>query len=369
MRIAITCPYDWGAQGGVRVHVAALAEELRSRGHTVLILAPGSGTGGGDLRLVGRPIVIPYNGSTAPIAPWPSVRRRVRNELRAFAPDLVHAHEPLTPSVSMFAVTESSSPVVATFHSASDRSWLFDAAAPALRRVAGRIDVRVAVSRAAEAFVARRIGGTFEIVPNGVDVELFADAPAADLPPGRMMLFVGRLHPRKGFPDAVRAFSLLAGRFPDLRLAVVGRGRDRRAVEDLPEALQRRVLLLGTQEPSGWATYASAADLFMAPNRGGESFGMILAEAMAAGVPVVATDIPGFGELVTDGVNGLLVPPRDPPALARAAARILEDGDLGRRLAAAGRQKAATLSWTKVTDRLLGIYETALRRRGGALLP
>ncbi|MFL5767062.1 MAG: glycosyltransferase family 4 protein, partial [Actinomycetota bacterium] len=191
----------------------------------------------------------------------------------------------------------------------------------------------------------------------------------ADLPPGRVMLFVGRLHPRKGFPDAVRAFSLLAGRFPDLRLAVVGRGRDRRAVEELPETLRRRVLLLGTQEPAGWATYASAADLFMAPNRGGESFGMILAEAMAAGVPVVATDIPGFGELVTDGVNGLLVPPGDPPALARAAARILEDGDLGARLAAAGREKAATLSWTKVTDRLLEIYETALRRRGGALLP
>ncbi|MFL5768049.1 MAG: glycosyltransferase family 4 protein [Actinomycetota bacterium] len=368
MRVALACPYDWGGQGGVRVHVAALAAELRARGHDVLILAPGTGPAERGLRLIGRPVGIPYNGSTAPIAPWPWVRRRVRRELERFAPDVVHVHEPLTPSVSMFAALESSAPVVATFHSAADRSVLFDVAAPALRRVARRVDVRIAVSRAAEAFVAPRIGGPFEIVPNGVDVESFANARPADLPPCTMMLFVGRLHPRKGFPDAVRAFAILAPRFADLRLAVIGSGRERNAVDELAPDLRRRVLLLGTLGTERWARYAAVADVFVAPNRGGESFGMILTEAMAAGLPVVASDIAGFDEVVADGVDGILVPPADPPALAAAVGRVLEDPDLAAGLAAAGRKKAESFSWPNVTDRIASLYEAARRRRGGALL-
>jgi phosphatidylinositol alpha-mannosyltransferase len=369
MRVALACPYDWGARGGVRVHVASLASELRSRGHDVVILAPGTGDEEGGVRLVGRPVAIPYNGSTAPIAPWPAVRRRVGHELERFAPDVVHVHEPLTPSASMFAALESSVPVVATFHSGADRSVLFDLAAPALRRVARRIDVRIAVSRAAESFVARRIGGSFEVVPNGVDVNTFASARRADLPPGRLMLFVGRLHPRKGFPDAARAFAILAPRFTDLRFAVVGSGRERDAVEELPPDVRRRLLLLGGLDPERWASYAAVADVFVAPNRGGESFGMILVEAMAAGVPVVASDIPGFDEVVTHGVDGILVPPGEPSALAAAVGRVLEDHDLAERLAAAGRGRAASFSWTRVADRIVAIYEAALRRRGGALLP
>src|SRR6185369_5163752 len=153
----------------------------------------------------------------------------------------------------------SSAPVVETFHSGADRSVLFDLAAPALRRVARRIDVRIAVSRAAESFVARRIGDSFEIVPNGVDVNTFASARPADLPPGRVMLFVGRLHPRKGFLDAARAFATLATQFPDLRFAVVGNGRERSAVDELSPDVRRRVLLLGGLDPARWASYAAVA--------------------------------------------------------------------------------------------------------------
>jgi phosphatidylinositol alpha-mannosyltransferase len=368
VRIALACPYDWRAPGGVRAHVAALADELRRREHDVLILAPGTRSAAG-VTIIGRPVPIPYNGSTAPIAPWPGLRRRVGTELKRFGPDVVHVHEPLTPSVSMFAALESPAPVVATFHSGAARSVLFDAFAPLLRRVAVRIEVRIAVSRAAERFVARRIGGTFEIVPNGVDVELFRGARPAELPPGRLMLFVGRLHERKGFADAVRAFARLAPAFPDLRFAVVGSGGERRRVAALDDAARRRVLLLGALEHGAWARYAALADVFVAPNVGGESFGLILAEAMAAGVPVVASDIPGFDEVVEDGVDGLLVPPRQPEAVADAVARVLRDGSLAERLAAAGRRKAETLSWRRVTDRVLGAYDTALRRRGDALLP
>jgi len=370
MRVVLVCPYDWHAPGGVRVHVGALAAELRARRHDVVVLAPGARPASEPgVRIVGRPIAIPYNRSTAPISPWPTTRRRIAGELRRFSPDVVHVHEPLTPSTSMFAVLEASAPVVATFHSGADRSRLFDLTAPLLRRVARRIDVRIAVSRAAEAFVAPRIGGSFEIVPNGVDVVLFRDAAPADLPPGRLMLFVGRLHERKGFADAVRAFGRLAPRFPDLRLAVVGSGTERRAVEELPADVRRRVLLLGALDLRGWAAYAAIADVFAAPNVGGESFGLILAEAMAAGVPVVATDIPGFDEVVSDGVDGLLVPPRDAEALAAAIARVLEEPGLAARLAVAGRSKAETLSWDRVADRIEALYGTALQRRGGALLP
>ena len=164
MRVALACPYDWHARGGVRTHVGELAERLRARGHSVIVLAPGAGPATEEgVRIVGRTVAIPYNRSTAPIAPWPTVPPRVRAELRRFRPDVLHAHEPFTPSVSMFAVLASSAPVVATFHSGADRSVLFDLAAPVLRRVARRIDVRIAVSRAAESFYARRIGGSFEI--------------------------------------------------------------------------------------------------------------------------------------------------------------------------------------------------------------
>jgi phosphatidylinositol alpha-mannosyltransferase len=370
MRIALACPYDWHAPGGVRVHVFELAERLRSRGHAVLVLAPGASPALEPwIRIVGRPIRIPYNRSTAPICPSRGSARRVRDELRRFGPDLVHVHEPLTPSTSMFAMRASRVPVVATFHSGASRSLLFTVAAPVLRRMANRIDVRVAVSRAAESFVAPRIGGTFEIVPNGVDVDQFREAEPAALPEGRRLLFVGRLHERKGFAHAVRAFALLAPRFPDLQLVVVGEGSQRRALETLPREIRSRVLELGALDNRAWPPYAAAADVFVAPNVGGESFGLILVEAMAAGLPIVASDIPGFDEVLTDGVEGSLVPRRDPRALAAGVARILEDPALSARMGAAARARAETFSWDRVTDRLEDLYREAIRRRGRALLP
>ncbi|MDP9296444.1 MAG: glycosyltransferase family 4 protein [Actinomycetota bacterium] len=370
MKIALACPYDWHAPGGVRVHVFELAERLRSRGHAVLVLAPGAAPAEEPwVRIVGRPIRIPYNRSTAPICPSFASARRVRAELRGFGPDLVHVHEPLTPSTSMFAMRASRAPLVATFHSGASRSLLFTVAAPILRRMADRIDVRVAVSRTAESFVAGRIGGTFEIVPNGVDVERFRSAEPAALPKGRRLLFVGRLHARKGFADAVRAFALLAPRFQDLRLVVVGTGSECRALETLPREVRSRVLELGAIENRAWPPYAAAADVFVAPNVGGESFGLILVEAMAAGLPIVASDIPGFDEVLHDGVEGFLVPPSDPQALAAGTARILEDPALSARMGAAARARAATFSWDRVTDRLEAVYQEAIRRRGRALLP
>lgn len=282
--------------------------------------------------------------------------------LRAFGPEVIHAHEPLTPSTSFFSMRSGVAPIVATFHSGASRALLYDLAAPVLRRQARRIAVRIAVSRAAAAFAGRRIGGGYQIVGNGVDVARFRDATPAALGPGPALLFVGRLDERKGFPTAVDAFTRLAARFDDLRLVVAGDGPDRGAVERLAPAVRARVRMLGHVPNVDLPPVLAACDLFLASSVGGESFGIVLVEAMAAGLAVVASRIPGYDEVVTHEVDGLLVPPRRPDAAAEALALLLEDRALAARLAEAGRERAASFSWEAITGRLEALYRQAAGR-------
>jgi phosphatidyl-myo-inositol alpha-mannosyltransferase len=200
------------------------------------------------------------------------------------------------------------------------------------------------------------------IVPNGVDVERFAGAQPAELPAGRRMLFVGRLDERKGFRVAVAAFERLARRFPDLLLVAVGDGPEAAAARALPESIRSRMVLVGRVANEDLHGYEAAADVFVAPSVGGETFGVVLVEAMAAGVPVVASDIPGYDEVIREG-EGLLVPPRDPAALAAAVARILDDPPAAKALGDAGRTRSGTYSWESVADRLEAIYEDVAARR------
>jgi phosphatidylinositol alpha-mannosyltransferase len=364
VRIALVCPYDWVAPGGVQVHVRELGERLRSRGHDVIAIAPSSARPPEDwARPVGRPIRVRYGGTTAPIAPWPSTRRRVRTEIARFRPEVVHVHEPFAPSATLFALS-AGPPVVATFHSGLDHAVLYDLASPVLRRVARRITARIAVSEHAASVARRRLGGNFEVVPNGIDVERFAGARPATLPgEGAKVLFVGRLHPRKGFPVLVDAFERLSAVHPDLRLVVVGEGADAQAVERLAPPMRERVSMLGAIANEELPTIHAACDVFVAPNTGRESFGVVLVEAMAARLPVVASRIAGFVEVVRDGVDGLLVRPGDPGSLAEAIDRILRDPVLAKRFAAAGRAHADVFSWEAVVPRVEAVYETA-RVRG-----
>lgn len=368
MRVALVCPYAWDDPGGVQVHVRELAPRLADRGHHVVVLAPVRGRADEPwVAPVGRPVDIPYNASNAPIDPRPWSRRRVRAVLDRFEPDVVHVHEPLTPSTSMWATMASRAPVVATFHSGATRSRLFDLAAPPLRRVARRIAVRIAVSDAAAAFAGDRIGGTFEIVPNGVDVARFATATPGDLGEGTKLLFVGRLDERKGFPTAVAAFARLAGDRPGLRFVVVGDGPDRTAADGLAPEIRDRITFLGSVPNRDLPPIHAACDLYLGTSVGGESFGIVLVEALAAGLPVVASDIPGYDEVVRDGVDGLLVPPRDPEALSTAAARVLDDPALSASLAAAGRDRAASFDWEVVTGRIEALYARAAEARPRSL--
>ena len=363
VRILQVCPYDWDAPGGVQVHVRQLAAELRAHGHRTTILAPGSRPSeDAGVRIVGRPVRVPYRGTVAPISFSPGSWRRIRSAMRSFDPDVIHAHEPLTPSTSMLAVLAATAPVVATFHASLDRSRLMEFAEPALRRVSGRIDAGVAVSDAAASFLRRVMRVPLEVVPNGVDVEAFANPgrPVEGLPAGPKILWVNRLDPQKGFEIMLRAFEQLARQAGEARLLVAGDGRDRVLLRSLPGDLRSRILRLGTVPHGELPRYHAAADVFVAPATGQESFGIVLVEAMAAGVPVVASDIAGYREVVRDGVDGLLVPPGDPNALADAIRRVLSEPELAATLRNAGRSRADVFSWGAVAPRLEAIYDRVL---------
>jgi phosphatidyl-myo-inositol alpha-mannosyltransferase len=365
VRIALACPYDWDAPGGVQVHIRQLARILMERGHDVTVLTPGGRHATEPwVRVVGSPVRIGYQGTVAPICFSPSSWTAVGRELSRFGPDVVHAHEPTVPSTSLFATLRTKAPVVATFHAHVERSFLLTVVTPFLRPVWRRLRVRIAVSESAKAFYERRFGDGTRVVPNGCDVKLFGSAePSPDLPPGRRMLWTHRLDPQKGFPVAVAAFGRLAAEFPDLHLVVIGDGKDRSAVETLPADARTRVVMLGQIQHERLPAYHAGADVFVAPALGQESFGIALVEAMAAGVPVVASDIAGYRDVVSSEVDGLLVPPGDSGRLADAVARVLADSALAQRLTAAGRDRANHFAWHRVVGLIEAAYTEAMADR------
>jgi phosphatidylinositol alpha-mannosyltransferase len=267
----------------------------------------------------------------------------------------------------MLATLHATAPVIATFHSYFAREHLegriYTAIAPLLGPVWRRVDQRIAVSNAARFSVCSRMGNApVLIVPNGADIDVFASAPKAVLPPGRRLLFVGRLEPRKGFPIAVRAFASLAHDYPDLRLIVVGDGADRTAVHELSAEVRERVHMLGKVSYEALPTYHQAADIFVSPATGQESFGIVLVEAMAAGLPIVASDIPGYREVARDGVEGLLVAPADPAALAEGVRTLLDRPDLAKALSTRAVLRSKDFAWDNIIDRLEDAYGELIGR-------
>jgi phosphatidyl-myo-inositol alpha-mannosyltransferase len=379
VKVALVSPYDLGVPGGVQSHVEQLATELARLGDTVTVLGPGSQARDAtpapdrtDAHLtwlgLGRSHAIPFNGSLAPIALDPRVGRRVGRALRDIDPDVIHVHEPMVPTVGPAAVWSKAAPVVATFHAWSDRAGAYRLARPVARRLLTHVAVRIAVSDAAASYHAGALGvpaGSFRVVPNGVDAARFGDAtPLASVhePTRPTLLFVGRLEHRKGLEQLVRAFTLLRAERSDLRLLVVGDGPERARCEQLlPARLRADVRFLGRVAQDELPGCYAAADVYVSPALGGESFGIVLLEAMAAGTPVVASDIPGYRTVVTDGVDGRLVAPGDPRSLAVAIGALLDAPALRRALAAEGRRRAARADWSVVAATLRSSYVDALR--------
>ncbi len=362
MRVGLVCPYTWDVPGGVQAHVRELALTLQGLGHEVSVLAPAADA---DAELppyvvnAGRTVPIRYNGSVARLAFGPRSAKRARRWLADGDFDVLHLHEPLAPSVSLLALWAARGPVVATFHASVVRSRALETLEPALRPALEKIHARIAVSPAARTYVVTHLGGSCLLVPNGVDVARFAAAePLVGWPgPHGAVGFLGRIdEPRKGLPVLLEAFGPLAAAHPGLRLLVAGPGDVDEVREELPGPWAHRVELLGLVTEEDKARFFRSIDIYCAPNTGGESFGIVLIEAMAAGAPVVASDLDAF-RVTLDGA-GELVPPDEPAALAGALDALMSDAARRARLSAAGRDVVRRYDWPAVTRQVVEVYET-----------
>lgn len=372
LRIGLVCPYALHVPGGVQRHVLDLARALRGRGHDVEILAPAGPPGAAVPEFVtpaGRTLRVPYNGSVARIAFGPLTYHRARRWLARHEFDVLHLHEPTTVSVSVLALLAARGPIVATFHTSTERSRALVAFSGMLRPLMEKVTARVAVSATARRVQVEHLGGDATEIPNGVDVERFAHGPDLDelvpglpgRPPARRIGFLGRFdEPRKGMAVLLDALRRLTPHRPELRLLVVGRGDGDALRRAAGPELAGRIDLLGALDEPAKAAALRALDLFCAPHRGGESFGMVLTEAMAAGAPVLASDIESFRAVLGERPAGRLVPPGDGAALAAAAAALLDDPAARARLSAAGRSRAARFDWPAVADEVLQVYRTAI---------
>ncbi len=358
MRIAMVSPYDWDIPGGVNRHVEQLSGQLRRRGHAVTVVAPG-GRDGEGFRSAGGSFSVPANRSRANLSFGPRTAARVRRILDAEDFDLLHLHEPLIPSVSMLALLFSRCAVLATFHAAREGGSLgYLLASPLLRRMAARIEVRAVVSQAALDLVGRYFPSRYRMLPNGVDTDVFRPGgPALEgLDPRSFhIIFVGRDEPRKGLGVLLEALPAVRARRPDVRLLVVG--------ADDPGKGDEGVVWLGRLKDEAVPAAYRSARIMVAPSLGMESFGIVLIEAMACGVPVVASDIPGYRAVLRGGLDGVLVPPGDAAALSEALLALVEDAGRREAIARAALERAREFSWEKLVIKVEEAYLEAVETR------
>ena len=368
MRIGIACPYSWDVPGGVQQHIRDLAETLIELGHDVSVIAPADEDRPLPPYVVpaGRAMPVPYNGSVARLAFGPLSTRRVRRWLRDGDFDVLHVHEPSVPSLPLLACWVASGPIVATMHTAIRKSRVLLATQPVLRSALEKIDGRIAVSEAARSTLVEHLGGDAVLIPNGVATRRYRHAETIDGWPGEggAIGFLGRRdEPRKGLPILLRAFEVLAPGRPGLRLLIGGTGDADEQRGRLPEELQMRAVFLGELSEEEKVRLLHSVDVFCSPNTGGESFGIVTAEAMAAGLPIVASDIPAFRDVLRGGQAGELFVTGDPDDLARVAARLLDDPARRAELSVAALDAVADYDWGIVAQSVLSVYETVVLGR------
>jgi phosphatidyl-myo-inositol alpha-mannosyltransferase len=365
VKIGIVCPYSFEVPGGVQVHVVDLANALRRKGHQVEVLAPADEDTPLPefVRPAGRSLGIPYNGSVARLSFGPVSYARVRRWIRDHDFDVLHLHEPTAPSLALLALMLADGPIVATFHTSTSRSRTLAAFQTVLRPFLEKITARIAVSALARRVQVEHLGGDAVEIPNGVDVEFFAGAePLPGYPrDGGTVGFVGRFtEPRKGMPILLDALRRLAPEFPGLRLVVVGGGDQDELRRQAGPALAGRLVLLGQADDETKARALRSVDVYCAPNTGGESFGMILTEAMSAGAAVVGSDLDAFRRVLGSGAAGVLFPVGDAVALADALRGLLTDPVRRGALVAAARQRVTAFDWSVLSGQVLRVYEQAI---------
>lgn len=364
MRVGLVCPYAWDVPGGVMAHVRDLAETLIELGHEVSVLAP---TEEDDAELPdyvvdgGRAVAVPYNGSVARLSFGVKATNNVRRWVRGGEFDVLHIHEPLAPSLSVLACWVARGPIVATWHSSYPRSRVLIAGYYLAQTAMEKVTARIAVSEDARRTLVDHLGGDAVLIPNGVFVRRFADTtPLAEWPrDGRTLMFLGRIdESRKGLPVLMSALPLILEQVPDVRLLIAGPGDIDDATRELPPEVREQVTFLGMVSDAQKVQALHSADVYVAPNTGGESFGIVLLEAMASRTAVLASDLPAFERVLDSGRAGVLFRTEDAQDLADRAVTLLTDPDYRARIAAAGRGRADVYDWDRVARQVLAVYES-----------
>ncbi len=376
LKIALVSPYDFAYPGGVNAHVAHLAEQFRERGHEVHIVVPSSDdeaepdvADDAFVHRIGRVVGVPANGSVARITLSLRSYLQTKRLLREQQFDVIHLHEPMMPALPLTVLRHSKTTNVGTFHAARNSPLAYFYAKPIIQPLFEKLHGHIAVSEAARDFVGEYFPADYRIIPNGIDCARFNTSlpPLDRFKDGRLnVLFVGRLEKRKGLRFLLRAWATVREQVPHARLIVVGEGRP---LEGYRRFAARQgwtpddVYFAGHASAEDLPRYYQTADIFCAPSTGGESFGIVLLEAMAAGTPVVASGIPGYRDVVADGRDGVLVQPKSSPALAEALVALLRNPEQRARLSAVGRETAKAYDWHRIAGLVLGYYEEVLERR------
>lgn len=368
MRIGIVCPYSFDYPGGVQAHVVELADVLIRQGHEVAVLGPGTSISNVPefVQLGGSAVPLKYNGSVARVAFGPRAWVTVRRFIKRGRFDVLHIHEPNAPSYSLLALVLAKGPIVATYHASAASSLVLRLARPFLQPALEKIQAGISVSEMARRWQVEQLGGDPVLIPNGVDVARFrrARASAADAPgdPRVHVVFLGRLdEPRKGLDVFVRALEIMEEK---PRVTVVGGGAPTGAA-GIPG-----VDFVGRVDDGEKARILGEADIYVAPNTGGESFGIVLVEAMAAGCAVVASDIEAFAAVCDAGGDepaGALFPVGDATALARTLDRLIRDSGARERLARAGQRRAQRYDWSVVARQVVAVYDTVTDPSGAGV--
>jgi phosphatidylinositol alpha-mannosyltransferase len=374
MKIGLVSPYDYSHPGGVNNHVSYLAHQLLLKGHDVKIIAPvrrkGTRYFDEDVTAVGRPVPVTYGGTTARIALSPWLPYQVRQVLFKENFDILHLHEPFIPMLCLSMLTESPAVNVGTFHACHEGSFAYWLGQPVMRKLGKKLHGKIAVSKPAMTYISKYLPGDYKIIPNGVDTNHYR--PEGNIrtayKDGKInILFVGRLEERKGVDDLIHACALVKQQYSNFRLIIAGPGiRLRYHYEHMAKRLLNDHATFVRFVPfSELPDYYRTADIFCAPATGGESFGIVLLEAMASGTPVVATDIAGYSSVVTNGLDGLLAKVRDRRSIADALLTLINDKAQRQRMAQNGLATAQKYSWDNVSGQVNDFYLTLANNMQG----
>jgi len=362
-RIGIVCPYGWDTPGGVQSHVGDLAQYLIRQGHYVSVLAPAIDEDNlpDFVTSAGRPIAIPYNGAVARVLFGPIAFSRVRHWISNGNFDVLHLHEPAIPSISLLACWAAEGPMVGTFHAAAKRQKVTFAVAPILEPVIEKLTARIAVSEAARETLTEHLETDAIVVPNGIYADRYRDGVIDQRWTGNTLGFIGRFEEkRKGLDVLVAALPSIIAQFPDLKVFIAGPGDAQEVLKEIDPYLHSRFEFLGRISESEKANFLASVGLYIAPNTGGESFGIILAEALAAGASVVASDIPAFDSLLGHGAYGTLFASEDSQDLAKKVITLLGNEEGRRAIAQRGKKYAQEFDWDVVAEKIYDVYQMAM---------